>query len=353
MSEQREKIEHPSWCDQSRCTAPEVRPVAGDAKNGDPYGQHLSAVISLSGQDVENGLEICMLKAVAPWDTGVFLCFRTSNGDRRWQTEVDSGGYGMALFDLLAAQIAVDARQYPALFGERYGWVADGILGDADEAAAAAGPVELFPADVWKDAPAPDPATRLGLPPEETFVAAFEESMARTEGEWENLPGVTDTYPSTAISDNVQHRSTEPDEPFDVTTAPPELQEALRRMSARGHGPVVDLATGEPVAKDGKLVGEDQEDVVDRDDPRTYQVAIDHAVKHSGPFRDVRTFIAAFVTRLLEADEGLALDAQTVNLAFNMGGVQRALDQDGEWSTLFGAGTRHPKHIKVTVTDGS
>lgn len=42
------------------------------------------------------------------------------------------------------------------------------------------------------------------------------------------------------------------DDPFDVSTAPPQLQEALRRMSRRG--PVVDQGTGKRVAVDGRLV---------------------------------------------------------------------------------------------------
>ncbi|MEE1838096.1 hypothetical protein [Streptomyces sp. SP17KL33] len=40
--------------------------------------------------------------------------------------------------------------------------------------------------------------------------------------------------------------------PFDVEDAPPELQEALRRMSQRG--PVVDMGTGAVVAEAGRLV---------------------------------------------------------------------------------------------------
>ncbi|MFD8650669.1 hypothetical protein [Streptomyces mirabilis] len=51
-------------------------------------------------------------------------------------------------------------------------------------------------------------------------------------------------------------RSNEPDEPVDPATFPPELQNALRIMSARGDGPVVDLSTGAVVAQDGHLVGE-------------------------------------------------------------------------------------------------
>ncbi|QDN94915.1 hypothetical protein FNV58_00885 (plasmid) [Streptomyces sp. RLB1-9] len=51
-------------------------------------------------------------------------------------------------------------------------------------------------------------------------------------------------------------RSTEPDQPLDPDDLGPELQEALRRMSARGDGPVIDLGTGAIVAKDGHLVGD-------------------------------------------------------------------------------------------------
>lgn len=39
---------------------------------------------------------------------------------------------------------------------------------------------------------------------------------------------------------------------LDVDQLPPELREALRRMSARG--PVVELGTGQLVAKDGRLI---------------------------------------------------------------------------------------------------
>lgn len=51
-------------------------------------------------------------------------------------------------------------------------------------------------------------------------------------------------------------RSTEPEPPADPSEFPPELQETLRRMSARGQGPVVDLATGTVVAQDGRLAHE-------------------------------------------------------------------------------------------------
>lgn len=54
-------------------------------------------------------------------------------------------------------------------------------------------------------------------------------------------------------------RSTEPDPPFDVSQAPAELQDALRRMSARGR--VMELGTGAVVAEGGHLISDG--------DPRT------------------------------------------------------------------------------------
>ncbi|MEW2301956.1 hypothetical protein AB0958_18615 [Streptomyces sp. NPDC006655] len=42
--------------------------------------------------------------------------------------------------------------------------------------------------------------------------------------------------------------------PLHPDDMPPQLQEALRRMSARGEGPVVDMATGAVVAREGRLV---------------------------------------------------------------------------------------------------
>lgn len=49
-------------------------------------------------------------------------------------------------------------------------------------------------------------------------------------------------------------RSTEPDQPADPSTFPPELQDALRRMSQRG--PVIDMGTRTVVAQDGRLADE-------------------------------------------------------------------------------------------------
>jgi hypothetical protein len=46
-------------------------------------------------------------------------------------------------------------------------------------------------------------------------------------------------------------RSTEPDQPADPADFPPELQEALRKMSERGS--VVDMGTGDVVAENGRL----------------------------------------------------------------------------------------------------
>jgi len=51
-------------------------------------------------------------------------------------------------------------------------------------------------------------------------------------------------------------RSTEPDQPADPADFPPEVRDALRKRSERG--PVVDMATGERVAEDGRLVSDEQ-----------------------------------------------------------------------------------------------
>jgi hypothetical protein len=50
--------------------------------------------------------------------------------------------------------------------------------------------------------------------------------------------------------------------PADPAEFPPQLQETLRRMSARGDGPVVDMSTGATVAEDGRLVTDAPADLV-------------------------------------------------------------------------------------------
>lgn len=122
------------------------------------------------------------------------------------------------------------------------------------------------------------------------------------EDEWDQLPGVTDSYPSTAISDNAEHV-------------------------------------------------EGQDDDEDQDDGQTYQVALDHSARHWGDFQSVRTFVAALVTELVAYDDRYAVDAQTMNLAFNTGSVQEVLKRDGEWSTVFGTEAGHPHTLKVTTRE--
>ncbi|MFF1284322.1 hypothetical protein ACFVY4_26720 [Streptomyces sp. NPDC058299] len=58
--------------------------------------------------------------------------------------------------------------------------------------------------------------------------------------------------------DPVTHEDDLP--PLDPADMPPQLQEALRRMSARGDGPVVDLGTGAVVAQEGRLVTDPPEE---------------------------------------------------------------------------------------------
>lgn len=83
-----------------------------------------------------------------------------------------------------------------------------------------------------------------------------------------------------------------------------------------------------------------------------YRLTVNGEPYAPGTFREVRALVAQLVTDRLEAHpEGLALDAQTVNMAFNSGAVQEALDQRGEWFTIFGLETERPLRIKVTKED--
>jgi hypothetical protein len=84
-------------------------------------------------------------------------------------------------------------------------------------------------------------------------------------------------------------------------------------------------------------------------DPMPYTLTVNNAMAMRGELREVRNAVAHLVTEWLASDpEGLALDAQTVNLAFNLGAVQQELEERGEWFTVFGAHSAHPMRIKVT-----
>jgi hypothetical protein len=133
------------------------------------------------------------------------------------------------------------------------------------------------------------------------------------EDEWDQLPGVTDSYPSTAISDNAEH--------------------------VEEHEDVL-------AAREGADFGDDEPD------DRWYMLDIDSSVIEQGPFPEIRAKVAERVTEWLADDPvWLASDAQMMNLAFTGGDVVNGINAHGEWSTQFGMGTHHHHLIRVTRED--
>lgn len=83
-------------------------------------------------------------------------------------------------------------------------------------------------------------------------------------------------------------------------------------------------------------------------EPMPYRLKVNGAVAMRGTLQEVRAAVAHLVTEWLADDpETLAVDAQTVNMAFNSGAVQQALDERGEWYTVVGSHSEHANRIKV------
>lgn len=120
MRDERERVEHPSWCDRSRCTAPEFRPLR--LEKGERCGEHLSERLLLPGV---KDLRVFLSESVAPWGTGTFVRFQTDDGSESWSTEIGDGGVGFQIFELMAKSVGDKARQWPTLYGERFGYVAE------------------------------------------------------------------------------------------------------------------------------------------------------------------------------------------------------------------------------------
>jgi hypothetical protein len=84
-------------------------------------------------------------------------------------------------------------------------------------------------------------------------------------------------------------------------------------------------------------------------DPMPYRLTVNGRIVTRGTLQEIRAAVAELVTtRLAGAPEGLAIDAQMLNMAFNSGAVQEALDEGGEWFTIFGADGPARLHIRVT-----
>jgi hypothetical protein len=170
------------------------------------------------------------------------------------------------------------------------------------------------------DPTAERPVRRARLVVEELGIIADVETQdvgAPTQDvgdEWESLPGVTDTYPSTSAHDNAQH--------------------------------VEDYEDEDPPGEDEVEAEED------RADDRWYLLHIDSSVIEQGPFPEIRAKVAERVTEWLADDPvWLASDAQMLNLAFTAGDVVNGINAHGEWSTQFGMGTHHHHLIRVTRED--
>lgn len=84
-------------------------------------------------------------------------------------------------------------------------------------------------------------------------------------------------------------------------------------------------------------------------DPMPYRLTIDGEFVVRGTLQEIGAVVAERITGLLEKDpEGFALDAQTVNLAFNSGAVEQQLTEQGIWYTIFGVHTSAPLRIRIT-----
>jgi hypothetical protein len=261
VAEEREKVVHPSWCDPGVCTAPEFRPTYEEYREGrNDRGEHRSSVLAVPGYGPDSDLQVSVSEAVAPWGTGTFLTMQTGDFGLSWTTQIGEGGKGFELFELLAKPIGDLTREFPVLYAERYGYVAD--------------------------------ATSSGEASAET---------QDVEDEWETLPGVTDTYPSTSAHDNAQHVEEYDDE---------------------------ELALLEPMP---------------------YRLTANGRIVTRGTLQEIRAAVSELVTtRLAAAPERMAPEAHAVNALFNKGYVQRALDESGEWFTVIDGQGPNPQHIQIT-----
>lgn len=288
MRQKAEKVEHPTWCDPERCTAPKVRPEKYDSRAmGAHQSQEIVMGTGLAGQE----LRLALWRGVAPWDTDTFLT--VESGDQaqgRWSTAVSDTGQGFALFSLLAQAVGEQARTWPLLYGERFGYVG--------EATAPEG---------WK---APAPAEQGMFPEEETRAEAD-----RADEEWGKLPGVTDTYPSTSIADNAEHA----DDQEEAESCTPDCDGS-------------DMCTGTPAESSGR-----------------YRLRVDEREYPEKTLREIQAAVALLVTAMLAAHPmTLAHEASALNQAFNDGTVSGSLARYGSWQTIFGVATGNSVLIRLT-----
>jgi hypothetical protein len=142
MSDERERVEHPSWCDRDACTAPEFRPTSEEYKGG-AAGSHYSSTMGSRTND----LQIFLAQSVCPWDTEAYLIVRNGEDGIPQTVPMSESGGGFALYELLGKEVEEQVRKYPALYAERFLRLHAAIEDEADEATADASmprdPVEL------------------------------------------------------------------------------------------------------------------------------------------------------------------------------------------------------------------
>jgi hypothetical protein len=145
MSDERKRVEHPSWCSREECTAPEFRPTSEEYQSGKSLGwSHYSATVGSRTND----LELFLAEQVCPWETESFLIIRNGHDGGLTQTvPISESGGGFALYELLGQEVKEAVRAYPTLFAERFPYVERQLQDEADEATADAvmprDPVEL------------------------------------------------------------------------------------------------------------------------------------------------------------------------------------------------------------------
>ena len=149
MTKNRERVEHPSWCDPEACTAVEFVPTNEEYRQlgTDRSGEHRSKVLVARGYGPQGDLSVQLLQAVAPWACWKYLSMITAGGEQSWTTEAGQAGLGFALYELLGQEVKDSVREFPTLYAERFPYVQRALDDEADEATADAAaprdPVEL------------------------------------------------------------------------------------------------------------------------------------------------------------------------------------------------------------------
>lgn len=286
MSDERERVEHPSWCDREKCTAPEYLPTNEEYKEKDALarGEHRSPVSVLPAYGYGEGreLQVFISQAVAPWVCSTYLRFQTADRELSWSTQVGDGvdAAGFALYELLGLEVKDAVRKYPTLYAERFPYVQRAIEDEADEATA-------------------------------------EASMPRDPVELEDRMAVEDEADEEAEE---THECPFPGKCF--VCAPTTTRSADEEHKAPDMG----------------------------DERVTYKVTVNARELAEGTLQEARAAVADLVTRRLGAEpERVAEEALSLNMALTPGGAfESAMAEKGQWFTVFDAYGEDPLRIRVT-----